>query len=71
MEEWLIILGVIGLFFLLIRRGGLGCCAGTGTALIATIEILYFREPATAFKLVSIAFIIGGVVAPTLSGANH
>jgi YHS domain-containing protein len=28
MEKWLIILGVVGLVFFLIRRGGMGCCGG-------------------------------------------
>jgi hypothetical protein len=28
MEKWLIILGVVGLFFFLMRRGGMGCCGG-------------------------------------------
>jgi hypothetical protein len=28
MEKWLIILGVVGLVFFLMRRGGMGCCGG-------------------------------------------
>ena len=36
--------------------------AGVGTALIATIGILWFREPATAAKLFFIAVIVAGVV---------
>jgi hypothetical protein len=28
MEKWLIVLGVVGLFFFLMRRGGMGCCGG-------------------------------------------
>jgi hypothetical protein len=28
MEKWLIILGVTGLFFFLMRRCGMGCCGG-------------------------------------------
>jgi hypothetical protein len=30
MENWLILLGIIGLFFFLMRRGGagMGCCGG-------------------------------------------
>jgi len=28
MEKWLIILGVTGLFFFLMRRDGMGCCGG-------------------------------------------
>lgn len=45
--------------------------SGLGTALIATIGIFYFREPATAFKLASIALIIAGVAGLHLSGAQH
>lgn len=28
MEKWLIILGIVGLFFFLMHRGGMGCCGG-------------------------------------------
>ncbi len=45
--------------------------SGVGTALIATIGMLYFREPVTALKLISIAFIIAGVFGLNLNGANH
>lgn len=38
-----------------------------GTALIATIGMLWFKEPATAMKLISIALIIAGVVIMRLS----
>lgn len=41
--------------------------SGMGTALIATIGILYFKEPMTALKLISLALIIGGVVGLNLS----
>jgi small multidrug resistance pump len=36
--------------------------SGVGTALIAAIGILYFKEPATAIKIGSIALIVIGVV---------
>lgn len=45
--------------------------SGAGTALIATIGMLYFRDPATTLKLVSIGLIVAGVVGLHLSGANH
>jgi len=45
--------------------------SGVGTALIATIGVLWFKEPATAFKLISIALIIVGVVGLNLSGGAH
>lgn len=45
--------------------------AGIGTAAIAVIGILYFRESVTAFKLISIAFIIIGVVGLNLGGVKQ
>ncbi len=42
--------------------------SGMGTALIATIGILWFREPMTAVKLVSLALIIVGVLGLNLGG---
>lgn len=36
--------------------------SGVGTVATAAIGILYFREPATALKLVSITFIVIGVL---------
>jgi len=45
--------------------------AGVGTALVAAIGVLFFREAATALKLVSILLIVAGVVGLNLSGARH
>ena len=45
--------------------------SGMGTAVIATIGVLYFKEPMTALKLISLALIIGGVVGLNLSGGTH
>jgi small multidrug resistance pump len=45
--------------------------SGVGTALIATIGVLWFREPATALKLISLALIVIGVVGLNLSGGAH
>ena len=45
--------------------------SGMGTALIATIGVLWFKEPITALKLISLALIIGGVVGLNLSGGTH
>jgi len=42
--------------------------SGLGTALIAVIGIVWFREPATLIRLASIALIIAGVVGLNLSG---
>jgi small multidrug resistance pump len=45
--------------------------SGVGTALIATVGVLYFREPVSILKLVGIAAIVGGVVALNVSGGTH
>jgi small multidrug resistance pump len=45
--------------------------SGVGTALIATIGVLWFREPMTALKLISLALIIVGVVGLNLGGGTH
>jgi small multidrug resistance pump len=45
--------------------------SGVGTALIAGIGIFYFKEPATALKLASVALIIAGVVGLNLAGGSH
>ena len=44
--------------------------SGVGTALIAGIGIIWFREPATVVKLVSLGLIIAGVVGLNLSSAH-
>lgn len=36
--------------------------AGLGTALITVIGILWFREPASALKLISLAVVVAGVI---------
>lgn len=43
--------------------------SGVGTALIATIGILWFKEPLTAIKIGSLVLIILGVVGLNLSNA--
>ncbi len=45
--------------------------SGIGTALITIIGILWFKEPATAFKIISIGLVIVGVIGLNLSGGNH
>lgn len=44
--------------------------SGLGTALIAAIGVLYFKEPATAIKLASIALIIIGVIGLNFGGEH-
>jgi len=45
--------------------------SGLGTALIALIGMIWFREPATLIRLVSIGLIITGVVGLNLSGMKQ
>jgi small multidrug resistance pump len=45
--------------------------SGVGTALIAAIGVLWFKEPVTALKLISLGLIIAGVVGLNLSGGAH
>ena len=42
-----------------------------GTALIATIGILWFEEPISVLKIGSLALIILGVIGLNLSGVGH
>ena len=42
--------------------------SGVGTAIVAAIGILWFHEPAGAWKLLSLAMIVLGVVGLHLSG---
>ncbi len=44
--------------------------SGVGTALIATIGILWFKEPLTALKIGSLALIILGVIGLNLNGSH-
>ena len=45
--------------------------AGLGTALIALIGFMFFEEPATLTKIVSIGLIIAGVVGLNLESVSH
>lgn len=45
--------------------------SGVGTALISTIGFLYFKEPVTLLKLVSITLIIIGVVGLNFDNIGH
>jgi len=45
--------------------------SGIGTALIAGIGILYFKEPLTLVKVLSLLLIILGVVGLNLGGVKH
>ena len=41
---------------------GYAVWAGTGAVLVAAAGVLYFKEPVTALKVVSILLIVGGIV---------
>jgi small multidrug resistance pump len=45
--------------------------SGMGTALIASLGILWFNEPISLLKFVSLALIIIGVIGLNLSGSAH
>ena len=45
--------------------------AGLGTMLIATIGILWFKEPVSALKIISLGLVIVGVVGLHLSSGMH
>jgi small multidrug resistance pump len=45
--------------------------SGLGTILIATIGILWFKEPANALKIISIGLVIIGVIGLNISGGSH
>ena len=45
--------------------------AGMGIAMITVIGILWFKEPATAVKMISIVFVVIGVVGLNISGGGH
>jgi small multidrug resistance pump len=45
--------------------------SGLGTALIATVGVLWLKEPLNALKVVSLMLIIIGVIGLNLSGDSH
>ena len=45
--------------------------SGVGTALIATVGIIYFREPLTMMRAIGLITIIAGVVILNLTGGSH
>ena len=63
------------LFALALKRIELGVAyaiwAGLGTALVATIGVLWFGEAVSTIKLVSLVLIIAGVAGLNLAGASH
>lgn len=45
--------------------------SAVGTAVIAGIGIIWFKEPLTALKVVSLLLIVGGVVGLNLGSTSH
>lgn len=45
--------------------------SGVGTAIIAAVGIIYFREPLTMMRAIGLITIIAGVVVLNLSGGSH
>lgn len=45
--------------------------SGLGTALIAGIGVIWFKEPMTTLKFISLLAIIAGVVGLNLGGSSH
>lgn len=45
--------------------------SAVGTAVIAGIGIIWFKEPLTALKVVSLLLIVAGVVGLNAGGASH
>ena len=50
---------------------GYAIWAGAGAVLIATAGILYFKEPVSAIKLMSIGLIVLGIAGLSVSGGVH
>lgn len=45
--------------------------SGVGTALIAAVGVIYFREPFTLIRCIGLLTIIVGVIILNLSGSSH
>jgi len=45
--------------------------SGLGTAIIAAVGIMYFKEPLNALKIISLGLVIIGIIGLNLSGARH
>jgi len=45
--------------------------AGVGTALVACVGVIYFGEPVSLLKILSLILIIAGVIGLNLAGGTH
>ena len=50
---------------------GYAIWAGAGAVLIALAGIIYFKEPVSTLKVVSMCLVVAGIVGLGLSGAGH
>lgn len=50
---------------------GYALWAGSGVALIAIVGIVYFKEPVTAVKVISLGLIVLGIVGLQVSSGGH
>ena len=65
----------IGLLGLSLKKMGVSVAyavwSGLGVAVIAVVGVMWFEEPVTALKLLSLALIVAGVVGLNLDGGVH
>ena len=65
----------LGMLGLALKKVDLGLAyaiwSGLGIAFIASVGILWFREPVTAMKLVSLGLIVAGVAGLNMGGATR
>jgi multidrug transporter EmrE-like cation transporter len=50
---------------------GYAIWAGAGVVLIAAAGVVYFKEPITALKVVSLLLVVGGIVGLGVGGGGH
>ena len=72
-----IIMYLLSVVFLALatKKMDLGTCyaiwAGGGVAMIAIIGMVYFKEPVTALKLISLGLVLAGIVGLRVATGGH
>ena len=65
----------LGMLGLALKKVDLGLAyaiwSGLGIAVVASVGILWFREPVTAMKMVSLGLIVAGVAGLNMGGATR
>lgn len=65
----------LGFLGLALKRVDLGLAyaiwSGLGIAFIASVGVLWFKEPVTAIKVISLGLIVAGVAGLNLTGQTH